>query len=174
MSNGRPTLPILAIILAISGITLGAFTFISVSRIETQVANFSDQNSWYKFNGTNFNNDPVYTYLIFEGLIVEFEVGIGESVYFSFTCRAHIEIVLGAWSYISVFFRVDELIATSPNAQVGVYNAPSIFTVHEMVHLQDVRYNLIPGTHNVTVAIYGFSTANYIWESSLFVQIVQN
>jgi len=172
MSNGRPTLPILAIILAIGGIALGGFTFITVSRIETQVANFSDQNSWYRFNGTNFNTDPVYTYLVFEGLIVEFEVGTGESVYFSFTCRAHIETILGAWSFISVFFRVDGLIATSPNAQVGVYDAPSIFTVHDMVHLQDVRDNLTPGSHNVTVAIYGFSTANYIWESSLFVQII--
>ncbi|MFW9829127.1 MAG: hypothetical protein ACFFEY_16235, partial [Candidatus Thorarchaeota archaeon] len=89
MGNGRPAVPILAIILAISGLTLGAFTFISVSRIETQVTNLLERNSWYRFNGTNFNTNPVYSYLTFEGLIIEFEVGTGESVYFSFTCRAH-------------------------------------------------------------------------------------
>ncbi len=172
MGNGRPTLPILAILLAISGITLGAFTFVSVSRIETQVANLSDKNSWYRYNGTSVYSDPIYTYLAFEGLIIEFEVGTGESVYFSLICRAHIEPVPTSWSYISVFFKVDGFIAINPNAQVGMYNGA--FTIHEMVHLQDVRDNLIPGTHNVTIAIYGFSTANYIWESSLFVQIIQN
>lgn len=169
MGNGRPAVPILAIILAISSLTLGAFTFISVSRIETQVTNLLERNSWYRFNGTNFNTNPVYSYLTFEGLIIEFEVGTGESVYFSFTCRAHIEAVLTAWSYISVFFSVDGFMATSPNAQVGMYNGA--FTIHEMIYLQDVRYNLMLGTHNVTVVIYGFSTANYILESSLFVQI---
>jgi len=39
-----------------------------------------------------------------------------------------------------------------------------------MIHLQDVRDDLSPGVHNVTVVIRGDPAANYIWKSSLFVQ----
>ena len=171
MGNGRPTLPILAIILAISGLVLGAFTFISVSRVDSQVSDYFDQNSWYRYNATNFNTDPSGTYLTISGLTVDFELNQGESVYFSFTCRAHIEPILGLfWSRIYIFFRVDGIFASNPNAVVGMYNG--VNTENYMIHLQDVRDDLSTGVHNVTVVIWGESTANYIWISSLFVQKV--
>jgi hypothetical protein len=175
MGIGRPALPILGILLAISGLVLGAFTFTSVSRLETQVANITDdidQNSWYKYNGTTFNSDPTVTYLTFTGLTIDFELEPDEEVYFSFTSRAHTEPVLPgpAWSRIYVFFRVDGLFQSDPSAEVGMYNGA--FTINHMIHLQAVRSDLSSGSHTVTVVIYGDSTANYIWKSSLFVQTV--
>lgn len=47
MGIERPAIPILAIILATGSLVLGAFTFISVSRVDSQVTDYFDQNSWY-------------------------------------------------------------------------------------------------------------------------------
>ena len=53
---------------------------------------------------------------------------------------------------------------------MGTYNGA--FTVNFMLTLQHVRNDLSPGVHNVTVAIRGDSTANYIHHSTLLVQTV--
>ena len=135
--------------------------------METQVASFSEQTSWYKYNETTFICDPV-AYLTFSGLMIEFELGQNESVYFSFTARAHTELRVSACSRITDYFRVDGIMELDPSAEVGTYNGG--FTINFMLHLQDVRHDLSPGVHSVTVAIRGDSTANYIYKSSLFVQ----
>ena len=174
MTIGRPALPILGILLAISGLVLGAFTFISVSRIDSQVADYFDQNSWYKYNGSNFNTDPIFTHLPISELTIEFELGLGDSVYFSFTCQTYINPEPTWWSRIYVFFRVDGINRldpdTYPSAVVGVYQ--ETIGSNFMIHLQDVCDDLSAGIHNVTVVIYGEKTGNYIWKSSLFVQKV--
>jgi len=167
LGKGSAVLGIIALILGAGGLGLGGLAWISVSRVETQVATFSEQNTWYKYNETTFICDPA-TYLTFSGLTIEFELGPNESVYFSFTGRAHTEVVPGAWSRLSVYFRVDGITELDPSAQVGMYDGD--FTINFMIHLQDVRDDLSPGVHSVTVAIRGTSTANYIWKSSLFVQ----
>lgn len=101
---------------------------------------------------------------------MEFELGLGESVYFSFSCRAHVEPIPTFWSRIYVFFRVDGIFSSQPSAEVGMYNGA--YMESYMMHLQHVRDDLSAGAHNVTVVIWGDSTANYIWLSSLFVQKV--
>jgi hypothetical protein len=170
MGVNRPALPILGILLAVSGLVLGAFTFISVSRIDSQVSTYFAQNSWYRYNATIYNTNPTGTYLTFDGLTVEFELEQGESVYFSFTCRAHVEPIPTFWSRVYVFFRVDGIFSSNPGAEVGMYNGA--YMENYMIHLQDVRDDLSAGVHNVTVVIWGDSTGNYIWISTLFVQKV--
>ncbi|MFW9970845.1 MAG: hypothetical protein ACFFDF_11665 [Candidatus Odinarchaeota archaeon] len=172
MGKGSTTLGIIALILATGGLGLGSLAWISVSRIDMQIADFSEQSTWYKFNGTSFNSDPIYTYLIFSGLTIQFELGPDESVYVSFTSRAHIEAVVSAWSRIFVYFRVDGILQTDPVAEVGMYDGA--FTINYMLHLQTVITDLSVGSHNVTAVIYGESTANYIWKSTLYVQKFSN
>ena len=167
MGKGSAVLGVIALILGAGGLGLGGLAWISVLRIETQVDNFSEQSSWHKYNATTFNCDPA-TYLTFSGLTIEFELGQNESVFFSFTSWAHTEAVTGAWSRIDVYFRVDGIMELAPSANVGSYDGD--FTINFMIHLQDGRDDLLPGVHNVTVAIRGTSTANYIYKSTLLVQ----
>lgn len=101
MGKGSTVLGVIALILAAGGLGLGGLAWLSVSSVENQVASLSEQNIWYKFNETVFVCDPA-TYLTFSGLMVEFELGPNESVYFSFTARAHTEAVSG-WSRINVY-----------------------------------------------------------------------
>ena len=168
MGKSSAALGIIGLILAAGGLGLGGLAWLSVSSIENQVASFSEQNTWYKFNDTVFICDPA-TYLTFSGLMVEFELGPNESVYFNFNARAHTEAGPG-WSRITVYFRVDGIFEFDPSAEVGTYNGA--FTVNFMLTLQHVRNDLSPGLHNVTVAIRGDSTANYIHYSTLLVQTV--
>ena len=168
MGKGSTVLGVIALILGAGGLGLGGLAWISVSRVETQVANLSEQNTWYRYNETTFRCDPIQTYITFTGLTIEFELGPNESVYFSFTSRAHTEQNIGVWSKILVLFRVDGISRLDPSAEVGAYNLG--LTTHSMIHLQDVRDDLSPGVHNVTIDIRGDPAANYIFKSSLFVQ----
>lgn len=172
MGKGSTTIGIIALLLAAGGLGLGGLAWISVSSVQSQMANLSEQSTWYKFNATSINTDPVYTYLTFIGLRIQFELDADESVYFSFTSRAHIEPVVSAWSRIYVYFRVDGIFQSEPSAVVGMYNGG--FTENFMLHLQTVRTDLSAGMHYVTIVIYGDSTANYIWQSTLYVQKILN
>ena len=167
MGKGSVVLGILALILGASGLGLGGFALYSVSTIETIE---TQETSWYKFIDTPFICSPSDSYLTFSTLLIEFELGSSESVYFSFTSRAHTEVVSLDWSRIFVYFRVDGIRQTEPIGEVGMYNGN--FMINYMLHLQTVRTDLSAGTHNVTVAIYGDSTVNYIFDSTLFVQKV--
>ena len=171
MGKSGTTLGIISLILAAGGLGLGSLAWVSVIHIETQVASFSEQNTWYRYNGTAFNCDPASTYLTFSGLTVEFELGTGESVYFSFNAQAHTEDVPSSWSRIYVYFRVDGIMQFDPSAEVGCYFG-DYGILDFMLNLQDVRDDLAPGTHHVTIVIWGDTTANYIHKSSLFVQKV--
>ena len=168
MSRSGTILGIIGLILGAGGLGLGGYMWISLSKVENQVATISEQSSWYKFNETSFNSDPVYNYIPFWGLTIEFELGTNESVYFNFIASAHLEPSGGTqWSQIYAYFRVDGITDTVHRATVGLYNGG---TATLMITLQHKRYDLSQGAHTVTVVIYGSSTGNYIYRSSLFVQ----
>ncbi len=172
MGKGGAILGLIGLILGAGGIGLGGFAWLTVSNLETQLLNFGVQTTWYKENDTAFVCNPPNTYLTFSGLTIEFELGVNESVYFSFMAWAHTEGITLAWSRIWVYFRVDGVIDTDQHAEIGTFNG--VGTVNFMIPLQDVRYDLLAGVHNVTVAVYGTSSANYISDSSLFIQKLTN
>jgi len=158
-------LGLIGLILGASGLGLGALAWLSVSNLENQVL---EQTTWYKSNNATFASNPPFQYITYSDLTIEFELGSQESVYFSFSARVHTEQVASLWSTFSVFFRVDGIYSNDPFAQVGTYNGNEY--INFMINLQDVRDDLSPGEHNVTVDIYGTSSANYIHYSSIFVQ----
>ena len=167
MGKGSTILGVIGLILGASALGLGGFAWLSVLNVETQVASFSEQTTWYRYNETALVCNPPSAFITFSGLMIEFELGPNEFVHFSFTTRAHIEPVAG-WSRITVYFQVDGTVEPDPSAEVGTYFGD--FQVNFMIHLQGVRNDLSPGVHSVTVNIRGTSSANYIFQSMLFVQ----
>ncbi|MHA2284005.1 MAG: hypothetical protein ACXAC5_24470 [Promethearchaeota archaeon] len=168
MGRGGTILGLIGLILGAGGIGLGGFAWLTVSNLETQLLNFGVQTTWYKENDTTFSSFPSGTYLTFSGLTIEFQLGSNESVYFSFTAWARITRVPGDWSLLWVYFRVDGILDTSRCIRIGTWDGDSFDDFS--ISLQDVRQDLPIGVHNVTVAIYGTSSGNYISDSSLFVQ----
>jgi hypothetical protein len=159
-------LGIIGIILGAGGLGLGGYMWISLSRVENQVNSISGQTTWYRYNETALASDPAYNYIPFIGLTIEFELGFNESVYFNFMALTHLE-PAAMWSQIYAYFRVDGITDTSHYALVGLYNGQ---TASLMITLQHKRFDLSLGEHNVTIVIYGTSSGNYIYRSSLFVQ----
>jgi len=165
MAKRGTVLGLIGLILGASGLGLGGFAWLSVYNLENHVL---EQKSWYVYNSSTYATIPTFNYINPSVLTIDFELGAQESAYFSFSARVHIEPVIDGWSFLKVFFSVDAIIALDPHAEVGVYNGSK--TVHFMINLQDVRDDLAPGDHNVKIYIYGSSSANYIFYSSLFVQ----
>ena len=150
--------------MATGSLALGGFAWLSVSRVETHVANFSDQNAWYKYYEPPFYCYPTDTDITFSVLTITFELRPNESIYFSFTAQAFTDLVASDWSRVTVFFKVDGIVEPDPSAEVGMYNGG--FATNFMIHLQTVRHDLSSGIHNVTVVIRGDITANYVSEST--------
>jgi hypothetical protein len=166
MSRSGTILGIIGLILGAGGLGLGGYMWISLSSIENQVSNISEQPTWYRYNETTFNSDPAYTYIPFSGLSITFSLRSNEYVYFNFMAIAHLEPSIG-WSQVYVYFRVDGVTDTDHRATVGLYNGG---TAMIMITLQHERDDLSNGEHSITVVIYGTSTGNYIYHSSLYVQ----
>lgn len=166
MSRSGTILGIIGLILGAGGLGLGGYIWISLSSIENQVSNISEQPTWYRYNETTFNSDPAFTYIPFNGLTIDFNLGSNESVYFNFIAIAHLE-PSGGWSQIYAYFRVNGITDTDHRAMVGLYNGD---TATLMITLQHQREDLSPGDHTITIVIYGTLTGNYIYYSSLFVQ----
>ena len=164
MGRGSAVLGVLALMLGAGGLGLGGFAWISVSQVEPSIK------SWHKYVDPAFICNPAYSYLTFTDITIDFVLEPDESVYFSFTSVAHVEAVASAWSLITVFFSVDGVLQTEPIAQVGMYDGD--FLILFALHLEAVRTDLSSGIHNVTVVVYGYSTGNYIFDSTLFVQKV--
>lgn len=165
MGRSGTILGVIGLIMAAVGLGLGGFAWLSLSSLENQVANFSEQSTWYKNNETYIACIPGNP-VTFSGLTLEFKLGLNESVYFIFMAQAHLE-PDSAWSQITVYFKVDGFIETDHYATVGLYNSAY---ANLMISLQLKRHDLSPGVHNVTIVIVGTSSGNYIHYSSLFVQ----
>lgn len=167
MGKGGTALGFIGLILGASGLGLGGFAWLSVSRLESQVVILQEQTIWYKYSDIQFQCNPASTLLTFSALTVEFELGLNESVYFSFSTNAH-TVPFAGWSGIMVYFRVDDILGWDPVAWVGTDSGA--FEVDFILNLQDVKDDLSPGVHNVTVVITGSTAVNFIIESTLFVQ----
>jgi hypothetical protein len=166
MGKSGTFLGIIALILGAGSLGLGGYMWISQSSLASQVSNLTDQTTWYRYNETSLATVPSFSYLTFDGLIIEFTVGNNEYVYFNFMTHAHIEPVMG-WSQIFVYFKVNGITDTDYYAMVGLYNGDYATL---MITLQHERHDLPSGVHNVTMVVYGTSSANYIYRSSLSVQ----
>ena len=171
MGKGGTILSLIGLILGAGGIGLGGYAWVIASNLENRVETIYEQTTWYKENETTFQCNPPNLYLTFSGLTIEFELGVNESVYFSFMAWAHTEPIVG-WSKIWIYFRIDGIRDVDQHAEVGTYNGDEM--ANFMIPLQDVRDDLSTGIHTITIDIYGTSSANYISHSSLFVQKLTN
>jgi hypothetical protein len=165
LGKGGVVLGLIGLVLAAGGLGLGGLAWISMSIVESQVASFTGQTMWYRYNETAFVCTPS-TPKIFSGLTIEFELGSDESVYLSFSAQVHLE-PLGSWSQVVIYFRVDRITKTDTSGNLGLYNGG---WANLQIHLQHTIDDLAAGEHDVTVVILGTSSGNYIHYSSLFVQ----
>lgn len=166
MSNGKG-LSILALLIAISGLGLGIYTFV-FPPIQVQVpdTNFEIQETWFNSYSTDVYTNPVATFIVIDPLRINFTVNPGESVYFLYIGLAA---VFGAGlSLIQINFELDGTILTHPLGPQLIFASNSA-DQYGSVALQTTK-TLSPGLHNVTISVWGTNSSNGVTQNNLLVQ----
>ncbi len=166
MSNSKG-LSILALIIGISSLGLGIYTFVfppvQVQVVETD---FGVQNTWFKYDPTIYGTNPINTDLIIYPLTINFTVNSGESVYFLFNAWA------GAFgsliSILQIYFVLDGVIKVPPDYPEVTFGSDNV-DQYGSITLQ-VAKTITAGAHNITISIKGNYVSNGISESTLIVQ----
>ena len=164
MSNGKG-LSILALLIGISGLGLGVYTFI-VPQGQVVDTNFGIQNTWFKYDPGTYGTNPILTELEIAALTINFTVNSGESVYFLFNSFAGV--FETGLTLIQIRFVLDGLIK-GPPAYPEIIFASEGADQYGSVTLQITKV-IAPGAHNLTISIYGSYAGNGIKDSTLLVQ----
>lgn len=172
-SSGRG-IAILALLLSISGLCFGGFSFIYFNNLLTTSTTTTPegvtvQNAWYAENLTpqTPSEHPIYTTLTNMHLLIT--VNLGESVYISFNAKYTID-NSGVYEYIQSLIYQNGTMIPAPYAYVGEVNSGSSDSLR-MVSLQYYITGLTAGDYNFSIrATTGDNTANRIDDTILFIQ----
>jgi len=166
MSNGKG-LSIIALLVALSGLGLGIYTFVFPSvQVQVPDTNFEIQETWFKSYSTDFYTNPIATFLVIDALRINFNVSLGESVYLLYIGMAA---VFGAgFSLIQINFVVDGTVETHPIGPQLIFASEGA-DQYGSVSLQTIK-TLSPGLHNVTISVWGTNSTNGVTQNTLLIQ----
>ena len=107
------------------------------------------------------------------GLLVDFTVNAGETVYFSYVAIAGIDDSSAPTSGIYFRFVIDGIRLYSPYALIRRYNDDGGDADGRRVSVVLQHYNssIAAGQHNVTVSFMGDYSADSVLEQTLFVHV---
>jgi hypothetical protein len=130
----------------------------------------STGNQWYDSCITVENMPSGEAWDTHTHLSIDFTVGLGETVYFSYVGNALLD-DSSVNSYVEIKFSVDGIIWYYPSVKVQRYNTVAPGGIRLSVALQHYNTTMPSGNHTVTIAFRGDSTADALYLSqSLFVQ----
>ena len=70
MGRSGTILGVIGLILGAGGLGLGGYAWLTISSVENQVASFSEQTTWHRYNETVFVCNPSSTYITVSGLMI--------------------------------------------------------------------------------------------------------
>ncbi|MHA1884272.1 MAG: hypothetical protein ACXADU_13270 [Promethearchaeota archaeon] len=107
------------------------------------------------------------------GLLVDFTVNAGETVYFSYVAIAGIDDSSAPTSGMYFRFVVDGIRLYSPYVHIWRYNDDGGDADGRRISvvLQHFNSTIAAGQHTVSVSFMGDSTADYVQEQTLFVHV---
>ncbi len=166
MEKGKG-LVILALILGISGLSLGLYSFIMIQTPTTEIIRSGIHRTWYNYNQTTYYSNPTSTAIPIIDLLINFTVETNEYVYLNYNGEACAQ--TGTFSYVHVWFELDGAILGS-SEDPDIYFMTMGTRIVGSVSLQYSLDNLTPGFHNVTITFLGNNVTNYLQKHSLLVQ----
>ena len=170
MGKTGSILAVFALILAGTAIGLQAYNLLIVGPDE-------QEHSWYKHELVYFRANPINTFIPFDALTLSFEVFSGQSVYFLYTGRSQLDLDYDGFTQLYIYFSIDGIrISTTYLWQRFWYKYSEIggTSFLDSVSFQYVNNALSPGTHNVTIVIYGTFEFNGVHDSSILVQTLNS
>ncbi|MFX1233953.1 MAG: hypothetical protein ACFFBY_05270 [Promethearchaeota archaeon] len=164
MSKGKG-LSILALLIALSGLGLGIYTFV-FPPVQVSDTNFEIQETWFNSYSTDVFTNPIASFIVIDPLLLNFTVNPGESVHFLYIGMA--AVFGGGLSLIQINFVLDGTIQAHPVGPQCIFASDSA-DQYGSVALQATKI-LSPGLHNVTISVWGTNSSNGVTSNSLLVQ----
>ena len=165
MGKGSSILATLALVIG-----LGVGFFVLYDNFIAVPPTVSTGNQWYKTGSFIENMSPGTAWDTSSFFSIDFTVGLGETVYFSYVGHVLLDDSSGD-SYVDIKFSVDGIRWNYPLVRVRRYNTVSPGGIQLSVVLQHYNTTMPSGNHTVNIAFRGTSTADALYMSqSLFVQ----
>ena len=159
-------LAIFALILAIGGIGIGAFSYITLMGVQ-QAPGIN--RTYYDERIAAYTTPAEDSWYTIPGISITFQVESGESVYFMFTCKAFLDPV-SAIMRMHFVLKIDGIRLYKTQMTVGPTTA-SVSECFFSVALQHVNNTLGAGSHTVDVeTMREVSSSSYVDNSVLLVQ----
>jgi len=165
-------LGVIGLVIGIIGLSLGGAALGRIASLENQIGTVSDDththDGWYKRLDSAVYTAPNFTVIPITELTITFDLGLNETVYFSYMGHATLVPDTGM-SFIGINFRVDGAHLFNPYNTYGVSNmtADGLFST---ITLQLYKDDLSEGSHNVTIDILGSHDGNNVNLNTLYVQ----
>ena len=163
MGKGGITLGLLALLLGAGGLGFGVINYMNQPIIYQPTI-------FYSYHDTEFIPSPILVYLPIPNISLVFEIGGPVSLHLLFTCSAR---CLGdslSFSDLFFYFMINDLRQTDmPWARTGGYESNTNYE-YSTVSLQHYFTVTTPGVYNITVVVLSESGANFIRQSSLWIQ----
>ena len=170
MGKTSSILAVIALILAGTAIGLQAYNLLIVNPAVKE-------ESWYKHDLNYFQTNPINTFVTFDALTLSFNVSSGQSIYFLYTGRSQLELDYDGFTNLYIYFSIDGIrISTTYIRQKIYYKYSEILgtSFFHAVSFQYVNNILSPGTHNVTIVLFGTFEFNGVRDSSILVQTLNS
>ncbi len=163
--------------MAKSGAVLGILgILIGVGALGIGVVNWMNQPTipytphWYTYYDSEFYPSPELIYFSIPNISIVFELGSPMSLHLLFTCSARCLGDAASFSDLFFYFMINDVRQLDmPWARVGSYQSNTNYEYYN-VSLQHYIDVMPPGIYNFTVVVMTERVANFIRESSFWIQ----
>ncbi len=158
MGKGGVILGLIGILLGAGGLGFGFIIWNTQNTIQTQLTQFTPQDTWYRYYEDIYDVDTINTYLTIPNMSLSIDLSKITSIHLLFTCQAYTIGRVGR-SDVMIYFYIDEIIISNPNARVGTYDGDPT-TYYHSVSLQYFIEGWSVGTHNISMFVRSVGTHN--------------
>ena len=169
MGKGGAVLGIIGILLGAGGLGFGFIVWNNQNALQSQLVGLAPQNIWHRYYEDIFDVDLINTYMTIPNVSISIDLTEKASILLSFTCKATTEGTILGRSDIIIYYYIDEVIISNPNARVGTFYGNFSFYFHS-VSLDYFSEGWSVGTHNISMFARSTVDTNSLQNCHLTIQ----
>ncbi|MCK4381595.1 MAG: hypothetical protein KAW51_10685 [Candidatus Lokiarchaeota archaeon] len=169
MGKGGAVLGIIGMLLGAGGLGFAFVVWYGQNALESNINQLTGQNIWHRYYEDIFDVDLINTYMPIPNMSISIDLNAQSSIHLLFTCTA---ITAGSplgRSDVTIYYYIDELIISNPNARVGTFYGNNSF-YYDSVSLNYFSEGWAAGNHNISIFVRSTVDTNYLQYCHLTVQ----